>query len=306
MTAAEIEASDISWIEVDEVLLTTGMDYSRTFRMPLLDNHNTHSGIDSILGRVDNIRAEGGKIIGVGVFSDRHSWLVAEIERGFFGQISAGYCVHEYEIIEREHDVPLAIAVRWTLHETSVVPVGADPNATVRGERSFPLPSFRKRAADPNTQEKKMELEELVKAAESAVDAVVAAADEGASEEVVARAKALRKLRAEGDELIDEEDAARAEGDDALTATEEKEADDLEASARSLNKALGDQVAGMRKFRAKPAEIRAAVRKVLASGISTSATRSADLTPVKPAAKAPTPTLNSNEIFAKRAKWMGR
>lgn len=155
MTAAEIEASDISWIEVDEVLLTTGMDYSRTFRMPLLDNHNTHSGIDSILGRVDNIRAEGGKIIGVGVFSDRHSWLVAEIERGFFGQISAGYCVHEYEIIEREHDVPLAIAVRWTLHETSVVPVGADPNATVRGERSFPLPSFRKRAADPNTQEKK-------------------------------------------------------------------------------------------------------------------------------------------------------
>lgn len=285
MTAAEIDVSDISWIEVDEVLLTAGMDYSRTPRMPLLDNHDTFTGINAILGRVDNVRSEDGKIVGDAVLTNERKALLTDLAEGFYGQISAGYCVNEYEITERENDVPLATAVSWTLHEASLVPVGADPNATVRGKRGYPMPTFRKRDGDgapQQTQEKNMELEELVVAAETAeaaleaaLDAVVAASDEGAAEEVVARARKLRKLREEStakEEVPAGEEETRAKGDE-LTAEEDKENAALEASARAFG--LVDKVKALRSAKAKPSVIRAFLTKSAIASAELPSARSA-------------------------------
>lgn len=36
-----METEDCSYIEVDEVLVTEGLDYSRTPRIPLLDSHDS-------------------------------------------------------------------------------------------------------------------------------------------------------------------------------------------------------------------------------------------------------------------------
>lgn len=265
MSAAELEVKDISWIEVDEVLLTAGMDYSRAHNMPFMDNHDTYRGLPATLGRVFNVRAEDGKIVGEPVLSRRHADLLDDIEDGLFPQISAGYVVNEYELTEREGTVPLAVAISWTLLEASSVPVGADPNAVVRsrGLAGYPMPTFRKRAEDGaphQTQEKNMELEELVVAAEAALDAVVEAADEGAAEEVIARARKLRKLREEStaEEVTAGEEETRAEGDE-LTAEEDKENAALEVSARAFG--LVDKVKALRSAKAKPSVIRAFLTK---------------------------------------------
>jgi hypothetical protein len=274
MSVAELETTDMSWIEVDEVLLTAGMDYSRAHNMPFMDNHDTYRGLAATLGRVYNVRAEDGKIVGEPVLSRRHADLLDDIEDGLFPQISAGYVVNEYEVTERPDAVPLAVAVSWTLHEASAVPVGADPNAVVRsrGLSGYPIPKYRMRSADDGaanqTQEKNMELEELVVAAETAeadleaaLDAVVAATDEGATEEVVARARKLRKLREEStaeEEVPAGDEQARAEGDE-LTAEEDKENASLEASARAFG--LVDKVKALRSAKAKPSVIRAFITK---------------------------------------------
>lgn len=123
-----------------------------------------------------------------------------------------------------------------------------------------------------------MELEKLVEDAVVALDAVVAAADEGATEEVVARAAKLRKLRAEMDGTADpekKEDEALA----ALTTAEEQENANMEASARAFG--LDGFVRGLRAFGAKPATIRSAVLAEVAKG------RSAPSATVKPGEFAP-------------------
>lgn len=231
------------WLEVDEILVTSGVDLSRAPGMPLVDSHNTLS-IDNIVGVVDGIRAEELDDIGSALVIDARivpsrADLLPAIQDGFFQQLSAGYVVNEYELEEREGQgqVPLARAVRWTLIEASLVPVGADANAAVRSSpvSSYPPPIIRKRGAAPkstlkSTPKKRSKMsiskrakhskreevsaeevealldaaEEAVAAAEEAVDAVEEAVDalpDDTSDEIVERA---RRVRAR---LLSEEDA---------------------------------------------------------------------------------------------------
>ncbi|MGX9991604.1 HK97 family phage prohead protease [Rhizobium sp. Z1P35] len=269
---SDFENEDCSFIEVDEVLVIGGMDFSRTRGMPLLDNHDTFSGLRAQIGRVDNVRIDGQMVRGTGVLANKNADLITDIQEGFFSQVSAGYCHLETELVERADQVPLLLVHRWTLHEASLVPVGADPNAYVRNQqRTFPHPTTRVRALETTPQENKtMDLEELVTAAEdaetaaaAAAQAVVDAKDEGASEEVVERAKAIRAKRAEGDtpEKKDDTTAAAAADDDDAPDTEEekKEVEEVRGYARELG--LSQIVTDGLKMRSSAKAIRKAVRK---------------------------------------------
>lgn len=304
--SGNIDKVDCSYIEVDEVLEPSGIDLSRSNRMPLLDSHDNYTTIDKILGKVENIRVEGDLVVARATLTRKRRDLIEDIAEGFYGQISASFTYDirkDAEFIEREGQRPLVRVFRWLLLEASAVGVGADPRSIIR---SYGQPPSGARAAVPTTpptQEKTMELEELVKAAEDAVDAVVAATDEGASEEVVARAKAIRKLRGDGDEKPPEgtdAEGARAEGD-ALTAEEEKEADNIEESARSISKSLGDHIRNLRKFRAKPVALRAAAVAHLVPGVQSTPSSRSDKTPpvIEPVIASAPATIDYADIFTR-------
>lgn len=314
-------ADNCPYIEADEVLLPEGLDYSRTPFMPLIDGHDTTGGEDKVLGRVDNVRAEGEMIVADAVFRPSRESLYHEVKAGFCGQVSAGYFVSEYQLVERDDgvDVPLVHAVRWTLIETSLVPIGADFAATIRSSTFLSKPLFtglEKQRSEKNkskTKETKMRnffgrrskrddeatLADLVTAAVDALDAVSDASDDGAEDETVEAAERLRKLRdalddednggddeqrgrgkREGEgDDKDEEQRGKREGDDT---DEDKEVEEARAMARSYGKL--QLVNDMRKLGAKAPEIRAALLKAIANGAqaqSENGSRSKDFSPQK-------------------------
>ncbi len=254
--------ADDAYIEVDEVLLASGLDFSRTVGMPLVDCHDTFSGVNTILGKVDDVRSVGSEVHGTAILNSRNADLITDINDGHYNQISAGYGVNSYEIEHRDGDVPLAYATSWTLYEASLVAVGADPNASVRSAgRIIPTPtiSFRnkpKKSALPkaNTRNSKRmekrtmdenELIELVEAAEAAAEIVdeavtaVEAAIEELGDDVPAeleeRARKLRKARNEDEE----DDEQRKRGKREETAEDEKKEEEEIRSVRSIAKSYG-------------------------------------------------------------------
>ncbi len=265
---------DCSYIEVDEVLLANGVDFSRARGMPLIDCHDTYTGISKILGKIDDLRVEGQSIVGRASLARLHAELLPDIVDGYFGNISAGYFHNprtDAELIERAGDVPLLRVHRWVLTEGSIVPIGADADSFIR---AFAPPSPMHQRSAPNKQEKSMDIEDLVAAAEAAVsaaDEAIAAAEDAVPTELVERIKSLRGIRAEDttdtgeadpEKKPDgETDGTRAEGDDETDA-DKADLENLRTAARSMG--LGKLVDTMTLTRAKPAQIRAAINETLA------------------------------------------
>ncbi|WP_125461947.1 hypothetical protein [Rhizobium sp. Kim5] len=231
----------------------------------------TDKGLEAQLGRVDDVRVENKQVVGNALFAPSRRHIETDVKAGFFRQISAGFSVSEYEITEREGDVPLAVAVKWGLHEASFVPIGADPNAITTGTRSkkgrtlYPMPTFIRKRSQTRKQERKMDenqIEDLVVTAEEAIDVVVAAVEDAAdadveiSDDLLARARGLRKFRAkrgkrsDDDQTTDEDEGrgkrkARADEDEEETRGKRgKRADEDEDLEAQLEEQL-------RKLRAK-------------------------------------------------------
>lgn len=279
------------YIEVDEVLLASGLDMSRAARMPLLDNHDVFGGIGRILGKVENLRVDGPRVLGRGLLSNESARerpaFLTDLSEGFYGQISAGYVVNAYDLIERDDDVPLAIATSWTLQEASFVPVGADPNASVRGAaRSFPLPTVNVKTRNAKRETPTMDnIEELIEVAEDALAAVEAAVEKAGdevSDEVLERAGkirfAKRKARNDDDPKDDEETRRKREEEDKekeerrKREEEEKPSKEEEEEIRSLRSAaraygLSSHVDNLILFGARAKEIKAALRSAAASRV---------------------------------------
>lgn len=105
---------DCTYIEVDEVLVAAGVDLSRSPRMPLTDCHDTYSGIEKILGKIDDVRVEGDAVVGRASLARKHAELLPDIIDGYFGQISAGYpissgngCSEQIELPGRRYLSPI-------------------------------------------------------------------------------------------------------------------------------------------------------------------------------------------------------
>ena len=106
---------------------------------PLLKVHDA-SVLDSVIGSVvpGSARIENGRGIARVRFSDRTEVepLWKDVEAGHIRAVSIGYQVHRFEVTRQAGAPELWRAVDWTPFEISAVPIGADPAAGFRAEKS--------------------------------------------------------------------------------------------------------------------------------------------------------------------------
>jgi phage head maturation protease len=134
-------------LRIDE--RSVGLDRMKNgSQIPLLDSHQS-GGIANALGRFQDIWFERGALMGKIVFNQTPNGKLAEgmVERGEIVGISAGYAVRDWEITDEDgkvldpdntqirwDDNLTFTAIRWDLHEGSLVSVPADH---LSGIRSF-------------------------------------------------------------------------------------------------------------------------------------------------------------------------
>lgn len=138
------------WEPIDEVLMVDGVELPR--QIPLLSNHSRWS-LSDVLGSAREIRVErgedGSSIVARLSFARddedaERAWN--KVRQGHITDVSVGYRVLEsVEIQPKQSAVVsgrtftagqrrLRVATRWALREVSVVPIGADTAAKMRGE----------------------------------------------------------------------------------------------------------------------------------------------------------------------------
>ncbi|HCV78819.1 MAG TPA: hypothetical protein DGS68_19170, partial [Pseudomonas sp.] len=98
---------------------------------PLLNTHSTYD-LDDVLGVVERAWIEGGEGRALVRFSEREEVepIFRDVKSGILRNISVGYAVHRYEVIEAEDDkLPTYRAMDWEPLELSLVPIGFDDGA---------------------------------------------------------------------------------------------------------------------------------------------------------------------------------
>jgi HK97 family phage major capsid protein/HK97 family phage prohead protease len=102
--------------------------------LPLLRDHRQNN-IDAVLGRVVDLRVEGGKLRGSVAWGDHEEAkaVAAKVRAGTLSEISVGYSVEAMTLAEKGRDgAPDVYRVtRWTPREVSLVAVPADPSVGV-------------------------------------------------------------------------------------------------------------------------------------------------------------------------------
>jgi phage head maturation protease len=288
-------------VEVDEILVAAGADLSRSAGAPVVNSHQTYD-IANILGVVDAARVE---TTGVGqcvvidarlMPSARH--ILDALAQGFFRQMSVGYEVQEYEIEMRDGLVPLARAVRWTLLEASLVPVGADANAKIRSAATASQIAISKREVQ-KTELKRMEFSEALAAAQAALatlkDSVAAipAAPADASDADKAAVEALQDIIAS-----DDADAAETTSDEPPAATD-GEITEMRTLARSYGDDAVKIVNDLGALGAAKSDIQKSLRSLVLKRSATVALTTAPSTKTR---SADTATIDTAAIYARRNK----
>lgn len=138
---------------VPEVLLMSGMK-ARGETVKLLDTHDTGS-VSSVLGSYKNIRvhkagdrADFDFVDGELEFSSVEQDVATKVREGHINEMSVGYqtsssgtiYVGDGATLEHEgktYEGPLNLRTEWRLNEASVVPLGADDQAQIKGFRSM-------------------------------------------------------------------------------------------------------------------------------------------------------------------------
>jgi len=133
-TGAEVIRRDLSGEFVERLSLAPeAVDLALLRGAPVLNNHDRHSGVESILGVVEDASVDGQRGEAVVRFGTRPEvqGIVADVRAGIIRNVSVGYSVEEWRET-REHGKRIKTATRWTPREISFVPLGADPAATIR------------------------------------------------------------------------------------------------------------------------------------------------------------------------------
>jgi len=123
---------------------------------PLLNTHNRYS-LDDVLGVVEpgTAKVDGARGTATVRFSSREDVapIFRDVKDKIIVNVSAGYMVHRMQETDELVDgIPVYRAVSWTPAEISLVPIGADDGAKVRGESktTFPCEFLRKDSNMPN------------------------------------------------------------------------------------------------------------------------------------------------------------
>ncbi len=124
----------------DEELVVTQesvrLDRINSGAAPVLNAHSSYS-LDDVIGVVlpNSVTFEKGNQSSLSLKLDDGTEtepILRKIKNGTIRNVSAGYRVHKYEIIQQENTVPLYRAVDWEPYEISFVPIGADSGAGIR------------------------------------------------------------------------------------------------------------------------------------------------------------------------------
>jgi|SRR5665213_924109 len=103
---------------------------------PLLDNHDSYSGSDGVIGVIERAAVDGVKGTATIRLADTPDVanIARKIETGILKNVSVGYSVKRYEKVPMKEGetIPTWRAVDWEPMEISIVPVGFDENAVVR------------------------------------------------------------------------------------------------------------------------------------------------------------------------------
>lgn len=144
-TEGRVRVFDWSRGIIEEVLVADGGSFPT--QMPMLACHARYS-LDDVLGSVRGAKRDGTNWVGRLFFAEDEesdkAWK--KTRGGHLTDVSIGYQALEYTDIEpgqkttvggREYaagNMPLRITTKWEARECSLVPIGADRNAKVRGE----------------------------------------------------------------------------------------------------------------------------------------------------------------------------
>ncbi|MBU2407939.1 MAG: Mu-like prophage major head subunit gpT family protein, partial [Gammaproteobacteria bacterium] len=105
---------------------------------PLLNAHSAYN-LDDVIGVVERAWIENGQGIATVRFSQREEAdaIFRDVKDGILRNISVGYAVHRYEVVEEEDDkLPIYRAVDWEPMELSIVPIGFDDGAKIRSAKT--------------------------------------------------------------------------------------------------------------------------------------------------------------------------
>jgi HK97 family phage prohead protease len=104
--------------------------------VPVLKDHQR--AVDSVIGRAENIRIEGGRALATIRLSDRPdlAGIRRDIETGILDSLSFGFTVPKWREFS-EGGTRVREAEQVVVHEVSFVPIGADPQAKTRSEESM-------------------------------------------------------------------------------------------------------------------------------------------------------------------------
>jgi hypothetical protein len=108
------------------------VDVARLVGAPVLDGHRQES-VDRVLGVVVSARVDGGAGYAVLRFSERAEPVWRDVKGGILRQVSVGYSVEKWAD-SAENGLRVRTATAWTPRELSLVPLAADPNASIRGD----------------------------------------------------------------------------------------------------------------------------------------------------------------------------
>lgn len=105
---------------------------------PLLNAHSAYN-LGDVIGVVERAWIENGQGIATVRFSQREEAdaIFRDVKDGILRNISVGYAVHRYEVVEEEDDkLPTYRAVDWEPMELSIVPIGFDDGAKIRSAKT--------------------------------------------------------------------------------------------------------------------------------------------------------------------------
>ena len=155
------EYEDLIYNEVLEIS-DTSIDFTRLVdqRSPLLFEHD----MEKQIGVVDRAFIKDEKLY-VDVRFSKSKFaqeILADIKDDIRRNVSIGYIVNDYQMVENENDIPTMIVKNFTIYEVSIVSAPADPFVGVNRNLKIGL----------NTMENKENIEEEVKPQEDVVEAV--------------------------------------------------------------------------------------------------------------------------------------
>lgn len=187
-----------------EILNPHTADRARMKGAPVLDNHKSGSA-RNVIGVVQDTWIEGDLLVARLRLSqaDDVAPIIARIQDGTLTGVSVGYQVPEWRDFTGSDGTRFKESVRSTVHEVSVVPFPADPNARIRNiahERSITVSEGTVIETPPPDQaegQRRSDIRTLVRAAglpaETADDLIDSGADLTAAKAAVYDAQVARR-----------------------------------------------------------------------------------------------------------------